>query len=139
MKQVFADTGYWIALFHLRDEFHSLARSLDQSLREQNVFIVTSEFVLNEVLAFFSRFNATVRKQIADFVLQIKEHPYITVHPSPSELFYRAVTLYRDREDKQWSLTDCHSFLIMEDLGIMNALAHDKHFEQAGFRILLKR
>ncbi|MEC4982928.1 MAG: PIN domain-containing protein [Oscillatoria sp. PMC 1068.18] len=139
MRQVFADTGYWIAVFFPCDEFHSLAKTLDISLKQQNVIIVTSEFVLNEFLAFFSRFNTKVRQQVANFVLQIQDHPDININPSPSDLFYRAVTLYRTREDKQWSLTDCHSFLIMQDLGIPEALAHDKHFEQAGFKILLKR
>jgi hypothetical protein len=44
----------------------------------------------------------------------------------------------RERSDKDWSLTDCISFAVMEDEGIHEALTGDQHFEQAGFRALLK-
>ena len=46
--------------------------------------------------------------------------------------------MYRDREDKQWSLTDCISFVVMADGGLADALTGDHHFEQAGFKALLK-
>jgi predicted nucleic acid-binding protein len=46
--------------------------------------------------------------------------------------------LYRSRHDKEWSLTDCVSFVVMQDEGISDALTGDKHFEQAGFNALLK-
>jgi uncharacterized protein len=41
-------------------------------------------------------------------------------------------------QDKSWSFTDCGSFLIMHDEGLTSALTHDRHFEQAGFRALLR-
>ena len=53
-------------------------------------------------------------------------------------LLARAVRLYASRRDKEWSLTDCTSFLIMRDLGLKDALTGDRHFEQAGFRALLR-
>jgi predicted nucleic acid-binding protein len=40
--------------------------------------------------------------------------------------------------DKQWSLVDATSFLIMSSLEITSALTNDRHFEQAGFMRLLK-
>ena len=46
--------------------------------------------------------------------------------------------LYADRLDQRWSVTDCSSFLIMEERGITDALAYDRDFEQAGFRALLR-
>jgi predicted nucleic acid-binding protein len=46
--------------------------------------------------------------------------------------------LYHLRPDKQWSLTDCISFLVMSEEGITEALTADHHFEQAGFVALLK-
>ena len=49
----------------------------------------------------------------------------------------RALDQYERRPDKDWSLTDCLSFLLMEERGITEALTADHHFEQAGFRALL--
>jgi len=46
--------------------------------------------------------------------------------------------LYARRPDKSWSLTDCISFVVMTDRGLTEALTGDHHFEQAGFRALLR-
>ena len=53
-------------------------------------------------------------------------------------LFHAGLELYLARPDKDWSLTDCISFVVMEREGITDALTGDKHFEQAGFVALLK-
>jgi predicted nucleic acid-binding protein len=53
-------------------------------------------------------------------------------------LFREAVERYNQRPDKSWGLTDCASFLIMEERGISEALTHDEHFVQAGFAALLR-
>jgi predicted nucleic acid-binding protein len=49
-----------------------------------------------------------------------------------------ARTFFSVRPDKEWSLTDCISFVVMNERGITDALTSDHHFEQAGFQILLK-
>jgi predicted nucleic acid-binding protein len=48
------------------------------------------------------------------------------------------VELYAERPDKDWSLTDCISFVVMRHQGVTQALTGDHHFEQAGFTALLK-
>jgi predicted nucleic acid-binding protein len=58
--------------------------------------------------------------------------------PQSSEQFAAALSLYAQRRDKNWGFTDCASFNIMNELGITEALAHDDHFQQAGFVPLLK-
>ena len=42
------------------------------------------------------------------------------------------------RGDQRWSLTDCASFLVMEERNITAALAYDRDFEQPGFTALLR-
>jgi predicted nucleic acid-binding protein len=59
------------------------------------------------------------------------------VKPSSSQ-FQEGFLLYKQRRDKKWSITDCVSFKIMEEYQITEALAYDKHFEQAGFIALLR-
>jgi hypothetical protein len=61
----------------------------------------------------------------------------ITVVPQTAEQFAGALELYKKADDKEWSLTDCASFLIMEERGIRSALTRDRHFAQAGFETLL--
>lgn len=68
--------------------------------------------------------------------LQFDEQVIIT--ELTDESFYRGIELYRARKDKNWSLTDCISFTVMNERGITDALTGDHHFEQAGFRTLLK-
>jgi hypothetical protein len=53
-------------------------------------------------------------------------------------LFDARVALYGERMDKDWPLTDCISFVVMQREGITDALTGDRHFEQAGFVPLLK-
>ena len=139
MKPIFADAGYWIALFNPRDDLHSIAAAIHQNIEAQNAQIVTSEMVLTEFLNFFAQANRGTRQQAATLTAQMCQHSNITISPQTTELFNRALTLYAERPDKQWSLTDCASFLLMQDLEISAALTHDKHFEQAGFQILMRK
>jgi predicted nucleic acid-binding protein len=58
--------------------------------------------------------------------------------PASTELLARGIQFYRERPDKEWSLTDCISFVVMAEKGLSEALTGDRHFEQAGFKPLLK-
>ena len=138
MKSVFADTGFWIAIINPRDQWHLEACNISESLYFKQVRIYTSEMVLTELLNFFCAFPSFIRKQAAIKVQEIKQSQNLTVIPQNSKQFDLALQLYLLREDKQWSLTDCSSFLMMEELKIAVALSHDKHFIQAGFQILIK-
>jgi len=45
--------------------------------------------------------------------------------------------LYKKYADKEWSLVDCISFIVMRERGIKQALTFDRHFEQAGFDAIM--
>jgi uncharacterized protein len=62
----------------------------------------------------------------------------VTIVPQTSLLFAKAVQRYLQMSDKGWSLTECASFVIMEEGKLTAALTHDRHFDQAGFRALLR-
>jgi len=135
MERVFADTGYWIALLSPRDDLH--LRATETSHRFRPSEIVTSEMVLTEFLNSFSDYGPRLRQAAAKAVESLRRSEVIIV-PQTTHLFSRALQRYQDMADKSWSLTDCASFLIMEDQRLAKALTHDRHFTQAGFRTLLR-
>ena len=134
---VFADTAYWIALANPYDQPHSHARKISSSLGK--VRIVTSELVLIELLNYFADGVPTLRLNAANAVGEVLSSKDAVVIPHSSDAFGNALQLYRSRQDKGWSLTDCHSFLLMERHGIDSALTADRHFEQAGFKALIRQ
>jgi len=69
---------------------------------------------------------------------RLQADPKVTIVPPSSDLLARGITLYAQRPDKHWSLTDCISFVVMEEHGLTQALTADWHFEQAGFEVLIK-
>lgn len=83
--------------------------------------------------------SALNRVAAVQFVDQCYKTPNIRVVPVDTSLFRRAVELYRSRQDKEWGLTDCISFVTMEDEHLLDALTADRHFSQAGFRAVMRR
>jgi hypothetical protein len=53
------------------------------------------------------------------------------------ERFRRTWQFRQRRKDKDWSFTDCFSFWLMGQKGLVEVLTKDHHFERAGFVRLL--
>ncbi len=136
MKKVFADADYLIALLNPQEQLHEKAKDVSQGLGPAR--IITTEMVLTEVLAFYAERGPSLREAAANVAVQLGSDPNVTIIPQTSIQFQEAVTYYRQRTDKAWSLTDCASFLIMREESLTDALTHDHHFEQAGFKALLR-
>lgn len=134
MKVVFADTGYWVAVLNPKDQWHDKALEISRNLGK--VRQLTTEMVLDELLAALS--TLPVRELAIRGVEAIRTNPNVEVVPQTSIQFRDAFELYKRMVDKEWSLTDCASFDVMNARGITDALAHDQHFEQAGFIALLR-
>jgi predicted nucleic acid-binding protein len=132
MKAVFADSYYWLALINPRDQAHQEALTLSQSLSEP---LVTTAWVLTEVGD--AMHEPANRPTFIRLMRDIVADAATTLVPADQQLFDRGVTLYAARHDKSWSLTDCISFVVMEDLGLTDALTGDGDFAQAGFRKLM--
>lgn len=94
--------------------------------------------VLAEVLAFYADKGPFLRDAAANTATRLLNDPNVTVVPQTSLQFRAALDFYRTRSDKEWSLVDCASVLIMQAESITEALTYDHHFEQAGFNPLLR-
>lgn len=134
MAEAFADTGYWVAMLDPKDSLHQKALDVSRSLGRRR--LVTTEMVLTELLGLLSA--PPQRDSAAETVEQLLRNPNVDVIPQTGLLFRDALSRYKMRSDKSWSLTDCASFIVMERREIKDALAYDRHFEQAGFIALLR-
>jgi hypothetical protein len=132
VKSVFADTSYFLALNVGRDRFHQQAPSLEATLRRQ---LLTTEWVLTEVADALAA--PTTRARFAALIERLRRRDDVTIVAADRRQFEKGCALYVKHNDKGWSLTDCVSLLVMWQYGADTALTSDRHFVQAGFRILL--
>ena len=133
MKIVFADTSFYVAALSPRDANHARAEAVGRSIRSR---VITTEYVLLEVATFFC--EAPNRGVFLDLLQALQNDPEITVLPASADLWKRGIALFAARPDKDWSLTDCISVVVMQERNINDALTADHHFEQAGFVAQLK-
>jgi len=133
-EQVFADTFYFVALLSPRDASHDDAVRLASKLTAR---LVTTDAVLIELADTLK--SPPDRQRVARYLRALWRDPDVTVRSLDRDVLDRALELYESRQDKAWSLTDCISFVVMQDGGVRDALTGDIHFEQAGLRILFAR
>jgi predicted nucleic acid-binding protein len=130
----FVDTGFLLALAHRRDGLHPRAMAWIGALEGRGLLI--TEYVLVEAINALSKLGSRPKASvIAKHVVGNSRYLFI---PASPRLLESGLLLHRSRPDKEWSLTDCISFQVMTERGIRQALAHDEHFEQAGFEALLR-
>ncbi|KAF5416762.1 MAG: tRNA(fMet)-specific endonuclease VapC [Candidatus Methanogaster sp.] len=129
---IFIDTSHILALINTSDEYHECASTIASEIVGR--FVIT-EAVLTEIGNTLSRLRW--RSAAVAAIEDLRSDPDIEVVSISPELFDRAVKLYSSRMDKEWGITDCASFIVMQDMGIIDALTTDDHFRQAGFRALL--
>jgi predicted nucleic acid-binding protein len=133
MTIVFADTFYYLALLNPRDRAHAVAMSTTEGLTAK---LLTTEYILTEVADAMA--HPLDRPKFLALVENLRNHSSVTILPSDPSLFAKGLELYRRRPDKDWPLTDCISFEVMNERGITEALTADIHFRQAGFKNLFE-
>lgn len=136
MAEVFLDTAYAIALSSANDLFHQRAVFLANELEAAGTRLVTTHAVLLEIGNALSK--QRYRRAAIQLLDALETDPKVEIIPLSAELYTRALQMYRERPDKEWGLTDCVSFIVMEDRVMSEVLTTDEHFQQAGFRVLLR-
>lgn len=135
MTEFFLDASYAIALASPKDQCHIRAVELAETIRAERIALVTTRAILLEIGNALSK----RRFRVAGVVLleALENDSNVTILPVSDELFNRAFQLYKGRPDKEWGLTDCISFVVMRERGIVSALTTDNDFRQAGFQVLI--
>jgi uncharacterized protein len=136
VRQVFADTGYWVALTDHRDRWHT--RALKASRSRGTARLVATEPVLLELLNCFCGFGSYWREQVLLRAEAILGNNLVDVLPYTSSTLRAAMDLYTARPDKGYSLTDCISMREMRERQIYEVLTPDHYFGQEGFITLMR-
>ena len=132
---VFMDSAGFLALWDSGDEHHALATSKQRQLSGKGRRFVTTDYIVDETVTLL-----LVRHSHAaatDFLDSATRSQGLRWEWIDSDRFYAAASVFRRHNDKEWSFTDCCSFVIMRELGITEAFTTDHHFRQAGFDALL--
>jgi predicted nucleic acid-binding protein len=132
MRETFVDTSYWLAVLNPRDAYHKLAIQIPRPPR-----MVTTRGIQIEVMDALS--SPRLRRLAVRFWQRTNSDPHLEIVGIENSLLSRAGSLFQKRPDKDWSFTDCISFVVMEERKITAALSNDRHFEQAGFQCLLRK
>ncbi|MGH7487812.1 MAG: type II toxin-antitoxin system VapC family toxin [bacterium] len=132
VRDVFADTAFWIGLVVKQDQFHDQAQRWSLRITGR---ITTTAAVLLETANALSR--PAWRAHGVALIEHLQRRADVNVIEFSSDLWRRGWDLYRQRPDKDWSLTDCISFEAMQDAKLVDALTTDDDYRQAGFRALL--
>jgi hypothetical protein len=134
MKGIFIDTGFVIALESVTDRNHEKASQLWNELLEDLPEMVTTTYVIDEIVTFFnSRGRHAKAVEIGNRLMS--SHSVRVIHIDKG-LFDKGWQYFQKHADKTYSMTDCISFVVMKEQGSESALSFDKHFTQAGLKVI---
>ena len=132
MSAAFLDTGYLLALELANDQHHQAATRHWNGIRTALPPLVTTSYVFDEVVTYLnSRGYHAKAVQVGNNLLR---SPSVQLVHVDEALFREGWTYFQRYQDKDYSLTDCISFIVMQKRGINTAFAFDQHFTQAGFQ-----
>ncbi len=135
VREVFADTSVLYALIDGRDAHHAKAAALVSELLASASRLATTDYVLAETLNLAkARRGPLVAHRILEL---IEQSAGIRVEWIGPERFESTKRFFRKHADHDYSFTDCTSFVVMRELGLTDALTTDRHFSEAGFKVLL--
>lgn len=130
--KIFVDTLFVIALINRRDQYHEQA--IHAAKQFEGYPLLVTDAVLLEIGNALARTYKSEAVQIIEHFLTSDE---VQVVHLTQDLIEKALALYRSHQDKAWGLVDCVSFVVMREASVDSALTFDRHFEQAGFQLLM--
>lgn len=138
MTEVFADTSGWANYFIHSEPFYQTATRLMRQWQHEGTRVVTTNYVLAELAALFISPLRVPRPQQIQVIETICAASWIELVHIDQTRHNRAWQVFKQYDDKMWSLVDCSSLAVMQERGITQGFTTDHHFEQAGFLRLLR-
>jgi len=137
MKNLFVDTSGWAELIDADLPHHAKCVNIYHQLCRERRKLITSNYVMTELVALLASPLRFPRRQIITVVQSLRPSPHVEIIHVDQLLDSLSWQFFSQREDKNWSLVDGSSFVIMRQQELWEALTTDHHFEQAGFTRLL--
>ncbi|NOT00041.1 MAG: PIN domain-containing protein [Phycisphaerales bacterium] len=135
-ETLFLDTVALLALVNRDDELHERCERIWREHVADGSRFITSEWVLGEFLGGASR--RPLREAACRIVDRLARSERTAIVPASHERWIAAYELFRSRSDKEWSFVDCGSILVCQELGVGQVFTRDRHFVQAGLRVLIE-
>lgn len=136
MSRIFLDTSFVIALSIEDDKYHAVAKLWAEYIRQNKSILITHQGILLEIGDALSK--PQWRTKAADILNFLRQDRTVEITSMTQELIDAAFQLFVSRSDKSWGMTDCVSFVVMQQINLKSALTTDQHFRQSGFRALLR-
>lgn len=135
MEKIFLDTSFLIAYHNRKDENHEEASKWVSNIRKERIRFVISDYIFDEVLTVLLARGS--KKLSIDVGKKIMESDRITLIRVDGIVFDKAWEIYQNYSDKNWSFTDCTSYVLMKALNILKGVSFDEHFKQFGFEVVI--
>ena len=127
----FLDTCGLVARTDVRQQRHDAANMAWARLIAARERLLTTSLILIEVADTLSRVgHRREATRIRDGLLASDRVEVVQVTPEHERLAWEK---FRSHRDKEWGMTDCVSFVVMEERDCRDAFTADRHFAQAGF------
>jgi predicted nucleic acid-binding protein len=136
-NDVFVDTAGFLALWDAADEHHARAVRLQGDLARKGHRFLTTDYVIDETVTLLLVRHS--HAAAADFLQTVTSSETLQLHWVSPDRFHAVGDFFARHYDKEWSFTDCVSFVLMHELNLHDAFTTDRHFRQAGFNPLLER
>ena len=136
IEPIFVDSFAWIAAINKSDNYHEISLRILEELLNKQAKLITTNYVVVETINALSKVE--FRKTVIEFIDKLGKSPSVQIVKITDEIYNNAWTLYQQRMDKDWGITDCTSFEVMQMFNIRKAFTSDKHFEQAGYSLMVK-
>lgn len=134
METLFANASFFVAYHNSKDVNHQAARDLVREFEGRPVLMVTTDYIFDEVMTvLLVRGSKDLAIRAGRALLQ---DPSIEIVRIDQELFNEAWDIFQEFKDKEWSFTDCTSYVLMKKLGIGTGISFDIHFKQFGIHVI---
>jgi len=135
MEKIFLDTSFLIAYHNRKDENHEKVARWVRNIRKERISFLISDYIFDEVLTVLLVRGS--KELSIEAGRRILESDRIILIRVDDIVFDRAWEIYQNYSDKNWSFTDCTSYVLMKGLNILKGVSFDEHFRQFGFEIVI--